>query len=120
MANPTWPATLPAPQANSSASYGKPNNVIESPMEMGNTKRRRRFTAPEIPFTCTLKLSQAQLATLETFYYTTLAQVLPFDWVDHRSGATATYCFGKDGYTANYIDGSVDRWSVSLSLVKKP
>lgn len=120
MANPTWPSTLPPPLADSSASFGAPNNVIETGMETGSPKRRRRFTAVEISFTCTLKLSQAQLAVLETFYYTTLAQVLPFDWTDFRTGATATYCFTKDGYTSSYIQGSIDRWAVSLKLARKP
>ncbi|NMW23859.1 hypothetical protein HFP05_05465 [Rhodanobacter denitrificans] len=120
MANPTWPSTLPAPQADSSASFGAPNNVIETGMETGSPKRRRRFTAVEIAFTCTLKLSKTQLATLETFYYTTLAQVLPFDWTDFRTGSTATYCFTKDGYTSSYIQGSIDRWSVSMKLARKP
>lgn len=120
MANPTWPASLPAPLADSSASFGAPNNVIETAMETGAPKVRRRFTAVELPFTCTLKLSQAQVATLEAFYYTTLAQVLPFDWVDFRTGAACTYRFTKDGYTASYIPGSVDRWTATLKLARKP
>lgn len=120
MANPTWPATLPAPIADSTAAYGPPSNVLETAMEGGAIKRRRRATAIELPFACTVKLTQAQYATLEAFYYTTLKQVLPFDWTDFRTGATATYCFTKDGYSASYIQGSVDRWQVTLHLARKP
>lgn len=120
MANPIWPSSLPPPLADSSASYGAPNNVIETGMETGAPKVRRRFTAVEIPFTCSLKLSQAQVATLESFYYTTLAQVLPFDWTDFRTGVACTYRVTKDGYTASYIQGSIDRWAVSLKLARKP
>lgn len=120
MANPTWPATLPPPKADSSASFGAPNNVIETGMETGAPKVRRRFTAVEIPFTCALKLSQAQVAVLEAFYYTTLKQVLPFDWTDFRTGVTCAYRFTKDGYTATYIPGSIDRWAVTLKLARKP
>lgn len=119
MANPTWPATLPAPQADSSAGYGAPGNVIETGMETGDAKRRRRFTAAVIPFNCTVKLTADQLATLEQFYYVTLKQVLPFDWTDFRTGTTATYCFTKEGYSASYIPNSIGRWSVSLKLVRR-
>lgn len=120
MPNPTWPATLPPPQADTSAAYGARGNVIETAVESGAPKRRRRFTACEQAFTCTLKLTQAQYATLEDFYLNTLAQVLPFDWTDFRTGVTATYCFTKDGYRSNYIAGSVNRWLVALSLARKP
>lgn len=120
MANPTWPSTLPPPLADSSAAYGPPNNVIETSMEAGAPKVRRRFTAGETPFACTLKLSQAQHATLEAFYYTTLQQVLPFDWLDFRTGTVCTYRFTKDGYRSNYIQGSINRWQATLSLARKP
>jgi hypothetical protein len=120
MPNPIWPATLPPPLADSSAAYGAPTNVIESQMEAGRPKVRRRFTAVEIPFACSLKLTQAQHATLETFYYQTLSQVLPFDWTDFRTCTTATYRFTKDGYKSSYLAGSVNRWQVSLALAKAP
>lgn len=120
MANPTWPSTLPAPIADSSAAYGAPSNVLETSMEAGAPKVRRRFTSAEVPFGCTMKLTQAQYATLEAFYYTTLKQVLPFDWVDLRTGAACTYRFTKDAYQGSYIPGSIDRWLVTLSLARKP
>lgn len=120
MPNPTWPETLPDPQADTTAAYGAPNNVLESNNDAGPPKARRRYTGAELPFSCTLKLTQAQVATLEAFYYTTLQQVLPFDWTDFRTGATATYRFTKDGYSATYIQGSADRWLAKLSLARKP
>jgi hypothetical protein len=120
MPNPIWPATLPPPLADTSATFGPRDNVIETAMECGAPKRRRRFTATELTFTCSLKLTQAQYATLEDFYLNMLAQVLPFDWTDFRTGDTATYVFTKDGYRSNYIAGSVNRWQVSLSLARKP
>lgn len=120
MPNAIWPATLPAPLADTGTNYGAPTNVIETAMEGGPAKIRRRYTAVELPFACSLKLSAAQLATLEAFYYTTLQQVLPFDWTDFRTSAAATYRFGKDGYTASYIAGQVGRWQVSMKLWRKP
>ena len=120
MPNPTWPATLPPPQADTSAAYGAPGNVLESSMDAGPPKVRRRYTGAELLFGCTLKLTQAQHATLEQFYYTTLQQVLPFDWLDFRTGAPATYRFTKDGYTSTYVEGRVDCWLVKLSLARKP
>ena len=120
MPNPTWPATLPDPQADTTAAYGAPNNVLESTNDAGPPKRRRRYTGVEIPFAATVRLTQAQYATLEDFYYNTLQQVMPFDWTDFRTGAAATYVFTKDGYSSTYIQGSVDCWLVKLSLARQP
>jgi len=120
MPNPTWPATLPAPVADTTAAYGAPGNVLESSMDAGGPKVRRRYTGAEIPFSCTLKLTQAQYATLEDFYYNTLQQVLPFDWTDFRTGAAGTYRVTKDGYTSAYIQGRIDCWLVTLHLARKP
>jgi hypothetical protein len=120
MANAQWPSTLPPPLADSSAAYGAPNNVIETPMDSGGPKMRRRTTSVELQFSCTLRLSTAQNAILETFYYNTLKQVLPFDWIDFRTGVACTYRFTADGYRSSYVQGTVDRWQAVLSLARKP
>lgn len=119
MANPTWPTTLPLPLADNSTSYQAVTNAIRSNTEDGVAKMRRRFTAIATPLNCTIKCTQAQLATLITFYETTLLDVLPFDWIDFRTGAAATYRFVQRPQ-ASYLQGSVDRWVVMLQLEKMP
>jgi hypothetical protein len=45
--------------------------------------------------------------------------VLPFDWKDFRSGATATYVFQKrPSYTR--VSGSQNLWRASIELLMKP
>lgn len=119
MANATWPSTLPPPQADNSTAYDGVSNVVRSDTDAGVAKVRRRFTAVAQPFNCTLKLTQAQWATLQAFYRDTLQDALPFDWVDWRSGEAATYRFiQRPG--AQYIKGSVHRWQVTLQLEVMP
>lgn len=119
MANPTWPSTLPAPQANSSAAYAAASNVVRSDVDAGVAMVRRKFTAVATPFGCQLKLSTAQWATLESFYRDVLDDAMPFDWTDWRTGNTATYRFIQRP-SAAYIDGSVDRWLATLQLELMP
>lgn len=119
MPNPTWPATLPAPQADNSAAYAGMEEAIRTEMDAGVAKMRPRWTGTAEPFSCTLKMSQAQVATLQTFYGTTLKRTLPFDWIDFRTGDTATYRFIRKP-AASYIKGLVDRWLVTLQLEVLP
>ncbi|MEN6538924.1 MAG: hypothetical protein ABFC67_04865 [Mizugakiibacter sp.] len=119
MSNPTWPATLPPPIADNSTAYSGVSNVLRTEMDAGVAKVRRRFTAVATPFACTLRLTQAQYQTLITFYATTLQDALPFDWTDFRTGVTATYRFVQRP-AGQYIQGSVNRWQVTLQLELLP
>lgn len=119
MSNPTWPSTLPAPIADTSAVYDAVDNAVRSNTEAGVNKVRRRFTAVATPFTCSVKLTQTQYATLMTFYTTTLLDVLPFDWTDFRTGAAGTYRFVKRP-AGSYVAGSINRWLVTLPLELLP
>jgi hypothetical protein len=93
--------------------------VIVTNMETGAPKRRRRFTAVPEKLTCTLVLDADQIATLKNFVAVTLADVLPFDWIDFRSSDLATYQFAKRPSYA-FMESTVDRWSVALELVTVP
>lgn len=119
MANPLWPSTLPPPLADNTTSYQAVSNAIRSNQDAGVAKVRRRFTAVATPFNCSIKLTQAQYATLITFYETTLADVLPFDWTDFRTNATATYRFIQRP-AGSFQKGSINRWLVTLQLEKLP
>lgn len=92
---PTWPGSLPAAPQGDSYQEQAPNTVVRSPMDAGPQKVRRRFTAGVRPFTFTWLLTKAQVATLDTFYNSTLSGgSLTFDGLNHpRTGTATTWRF---------------------------
>lgn len=119
MANTPWPTTLPLPETSALAYAPLIDPVIQTSMETGAPKRRRRFTAVPETLTCTLILAQDQLATLRAFVATTLQDVLPFDWIDFRDGTAATYVFAKRP-SHNFDAPGAKLWRVQLDLIKVP
>lgn len=118
MANPTWPATLPAPRADGGAKYAPlAPNVVSTSVETGAPKRRRRFSYVPETFAGTLVLTGAQCATLSEFVATTLKDVNPFDWKDFRSGAACSYVFtARPQFTQVAESGGL--WTATLELLK--
>lgn len=116
MANPSWPSTLPKPQLGSANYAPLFDPVQRTSMEAGAPKTRLRVTAVPETFTGQVILTSAQLATLLSFYTTTLKYVLPFDWVDFRSGAAMTYVFSKTPAQSK-VANHADLWQVSLELM---
>lgn len=119
MANPTWPATLPTPLADSGQYAPLIENVITTNMETGAPKRRRRFTAVPETYTGSILVDGTQATALDTFVVVTLQDVLPFDWKDFRTGAAASYVFQKRPTYAR-VAGSHGLWRVSLELMMVP
>ena len=116
MANAQWPDSLPKITSDTFAYAPLVDNVIESSVETGAPKRRRRFTYVPETLTGTLLLTGAQCATLRDFVATTLQDVLPFDWIDLRDRSAASYIFQKRPGYKQVVSG-VDFWQVSLELV---
>jgi chitodextrinase len=92
-----WPTSLPSVfQAQPGAVETAPDMMLETQMDAGPPKARRRFTAAPRPVTGTLVLTQAQRATLDSFYVNTLqGGVLPFEWTHPMTGAIVVYRFVK-------------------------
>lgn len=89
-----WPLTLPqVPLLGYREQF--PNLAIETQMDTGPPKARRRFTAGVRPLPAhEMVLTAAQAATLDTFYTdTTAGGTLPFDWLHPRTGAAITVRF---------------------------
>ncbi len=110
----TWPASLPqAPLLRGYSEQGQ-GNTIRTQMDVGPPKRRRRYTAELVQYQMMVLLTEAQLATFETFYTSTLSHGADaFDWVDHRAGTTLEYAFvGRPQYTP--AGGGL--WEVSFTL----
>lgn len=108
MAVGTWPGSLPTvPQFGGGES--KASNVIRT-QNAGPKKMRRRYTAVSTIHEWPTTLTEAQVATLETFYFTTLAEVGVFDGLNHPRTGAAIECrfieppsysnIGPDAYRA--------------------
>jgi hypothetical protein len=85
-----WNDTLTAVVPNQIGFSEKPPNIVlETKMDAGPSKKRRRYTAGIRPIRFSVDLTQAQVALLDTFFITTtLSGTLPFDWVHPRTSAT--------------------------------
>lgn len=127
MTNPTWPdrtmqpdlgsAALPDVYSDSDPMYTPYNNFVSSPQDVGPSKLRRRFTGTNEAFSFTLTLLPAQYTTFMNFYKTTLQEVLPFDWLDMRTGVTQTYRFNKQP-VSKWVAGATGAgwWQVGIEL----
>ena len=95
---PTWPTAGDFPQLPSQEGFEEeiPENVFTSNMDVGPAKKRRRTTANVGKFKMKWELTLAQVATLKTFYITTLASgALSFDMDHPITGVSGTFRFGK-------------------------
>jgi hypothetical protein len=119
VANPVWPTTLPQGpyQQDDGPDIQPQSNAIRTPMDVGPAKQRRRFTAVPSPITFNLLLSETEIAILDTFVQVTLLDVMPFDWIDFQTGATATYRFMARPTKKHYGDVV---WTVGFQLEKLP
>lgn len=96
MPNPVWPAALPQKALKEGYRETASDNLLESQMDAGPAKIRRRFTTRSRMFQMTIACTASQAATFLSFFETTLKDgSLPFDWVHPRTGAAATFRFRK-------------------------
>jgi hypothetical protein len=97
---PAWPVSLPQYFDAGSWNEEPPDLLLETPMDAGPPKVRRRFTAGVRPINGAMTLDVTQLATFEMFYETTLlGGAVPFDWVRPSSRAACVMQFKKKGVT---------------------
>lgn len=93
MSNAAWPVGLPAFVTEDNYSESAANLVIESTVDQGAPKVRRRYTAKYIQMTLTIWVDGPGRALFEDFYYNTLSCVLPFDWVHPMKQTACTMRF---------------------------
>jgi hypothetical protein len=123
MSNPLWPPTLPQNPYQDGPSIQPAPNALRTTMDVGPPKQRRRYTAVFTPVSFNLLLSEADIATLDTFVITTLQDVLQFDWIDFKTGglggtpSAATYRFVA---RPTYVWFAADVWQASIQLEKLP
>jgi hypothetical protein len=90
-----WPASLPQRFLQDPGTSEQPPDVIlESQMDAGPPKARRRFTAGFRMVGGSLALTHVQRATLDDFFMNTVqGGALPFDWIHPITSAPATFRF---------------------------
>jgi len=106
-----WPASLPQRFLQEpGATEQPPDVVIESTMDAGPPKARRRFTAGFRLVGGSVALTRDQRAILDDFFMNTLeGGALPFDWIHPITTAPATFRFMPQPnglrYRQNHPDG---------------
>jgi hypothetical protein len=113
-----WPGTLPqSPLAGTLAEQGQ-DNVLRGPAAQGaEGQRRALFTARAKTISFAMNMTSAQLATLATFYGTTLGSgVSRFEFEDPTTGATKEFAF-LEPYQVQHV--AADIFRVSISLIRK-
>ena len=88
---PAWPTDLPSPLLGG-YSESPPNMVIASSTDTGPGKVRLRTTAGVRPLQWSFILTAAQVASLDTFFITTIkGGSLSFTATDPRTSVSGTY-----------------------------
>lgn len=111
----SYPASLPKPLSNSYQAGGVDPWVEDRP-EVGSARRRKRFTRSLKTFAFTLRLTTEQLATLKTFYETTLDDgVHSFSWTDPADSTVYIVRFNERFGLRNI---SPNAWEASIALTE--
>lgn len=109
-----WPAGLPTHQEIEGYEETPPELSIRSPMDVGPVKLRRRYSTGPTTWRGSLLVSQAQVATLLTFWRDTLAGgSLAFDWEHPRVGGVVSMRFVRQPMPRHRADGL---WTVALEM----
>ena len=96
MSNAAWPGSLPEFVLSAGYKEAWSQQTIETSMDGGAVKTRRRFTRRFDVFTVSMNMDPDQIATFDTFYYDTCqGGSLPFDWVHPRLQTAMTWKFRK-------------------------
>lgn len=88
MADVAWPGTVPKSPLLDAFTEQPPREVVRSNVDAGPAKVRQRTTAGVRALTVTIRMTEAELADLDTFFVTTTNQgALRFDLEHPRTGA---------------------------------
>lgn len=115
----SWPGTLPQYVLEGGYQETLEDQTVESQMDTGPAKVRRRFTNSVRQFKVTIQCDEAQAADFEVFYNTTCAGgSLPFDWVHPRTRVARTFRFKKPPPQVSVMGGgTIVRYSFALETM---
>lgn len=117
---PSWPAGVDFDFTEPSWQESGPlENVIRTKMEHGPVKTRRRFTAaPRAVAGTTGILTNAQVATFDTWFHNDIADgALSFTATNPRTGVTQTFRFTE---TYRVINVLADKNRIAVKLERLP
>lgn len=118
MSNAAWPSTLPQYVLEQGYEEKLNDQTIETPMDVGPPKVRRRYTKQFRTFSLTVRLSPEQKATFESFWQDTLAGgSLPFDWVHPLTRDAMTFRFRAPAPKMGSVGGTDTMVSFTLQSV---
>lgn len=112
-----WPATLPQDCLMAGYVEEPQDTAIRSAMSYGPDKVRRRTTAVITRIQIPMRMSTAQVALLDTFYYDTIQVTGVVDWIHHRTRASAQYRFLAPPKRQPYGGGY---WAVLMDMELLP
>lgn len=114
----TWPPSLPTYVLEQGYSEQLEDQTIETAVEAGIAKIRRRYTAPVRRFQVAVQMTQDQAAVFEDFFLNTLqAGSQPFDWRHPRTGLLTRFRFRKPTPTVSVVGGSIVRYQMALESI---
>ena len=107
----TWPAGLPQSFSAQGYSESLPDETIRTSMDVGPDKVRQRSTSAPRPVSGSMRMTTAQIATLETFYVTTTNGGTDVFTFPFRTGSQNARFLKPPRWT--FIEGN---WDVSLLI----
>lgn len=118
MSNPSWPGSLPQYVLEQGYSEKLNDQAVESSVDAGPPKVRRRFTKQVRTFAMTVRLSPSQKETFEGFWQDTLlGGTIPFDWVHPLTRSITTFRFRQPAPQMASIGGTDTMVSFTLETV---
>jgi hypothetical protein len=114
MADTIWPATLPQRFLTRGLQEQPQTSIVQSDVSKGPPKRRRRFTRALRVFTGVMIMTEAQVETLDAFFYGPCAAgAKSFEFLHPRTSAPVLVLF-KDPPAYADLGGGV--WEITLSF----
>jgi len=113
-----WPIDLPQKLNSSGFSYVPEDNTVQSEVDMGKPKQRRRYTAKVINVTGEVTLdSQSQIDSF-LYFWDTLQQdgTLPFTWNDPLTGEEKQMEFTAP-YSLSNTSGHIFTLSIEFRIL---
>jgi hypothetical protein len=114
---PQWPSELPQSPLMDGLDIVRLANSIETNMDVGDPKSRRRFTGRRSIMTFGIIVTAYQKSIFDNFYDNTLVDGnQPFTWTDIETGETAvTFVFEKDSPPKHQPIGGT-KWRIDMAI----
>lgn len=114
-----WPSSLPQYVLEAGYQETLEDQVVESGMDTGPVKIRRRFTTNVRRFQVVVQMTPEQMVDFENFYLNTCgAGSVAFEWVHPRTRVAKTFRFRKPVPTVTVAaSGAIVRVQLNLETV---